>query len=174
MKKRIWRAIALGMQCTLAALAMTTIVACDKEDEDIDPGYTIDFTPVIIEIEPVDELGNNLMAQMKDWKITAEWRGCVYERDSLDFGIEPTTRYNVPIFRGIHTNPDSTRLYFGGLYGDHTYKDEQIILNWGNEDCDTIVFSHELKKKGKWDYYSVEEITLNGVRQESFNLKIVK
>ena len=33
--KRTWKTIATGMQCTLAALAMTTIVACDKEEEKI-------------------------------------------------------------------------------------------------------------------------------------------
>ena len=170
--RKNWKTITTGMQCMLAALAIFTIVACDEDETD--SVYEIDFSPVIISVEPVDESGNNLMEQMKDWKITAEWRGVVFEKDSLDFGQEPTTRYYMPHFRGIYTNSDSTKIYFGELFGDKVYKDEQILLNWGNGDCDTIVFSHELKKKGKWDYYSIEEVTLNGIQQESFYLKIVK
>lgn len=166
------KTIATGMQYMLAALAMTTIVACDEDETD--PVYEIDFSPVTISVEPVDESGNNLMKQMKDWKITAEWRGVVFEKDSLEFGQEPTTRFYMPHFRGIYTNRDSTQIYFGELFGNKVYKDEQILLNWGNGDCDTIVFSHELKKKGKWEYDAIEEITLNGVTQEDFSMKIVK
>ena len=84
MKKRTWKTIATEMQCTLAALAMTAIVACDKDDDNIDPGWTTDFSPVEIYIEPVDASGNNLMAEMKDKKITAEWRGVIFEKDSLE------------------------------------------------------------------------------------------
>lgn len=170
--RKTWKTIAAGMRCTLAALAMTTVVACDEDETD--SGYVIDFSPVIISVEPIDESGNNLMAQVKDWKITAEWRGVIFEKDSLEFGKEPTTRYYMPHFRGIYTNRDSTQIYFGELFGDNVYKDEQILLNWGNGDCDTIVFSHELKKKGKWEYDAIEEITLNGVTQENFSMKIVK
>ena len=174
MKKRIWKTFATGMQCTLAALAMTTIVACDKDDGNIDSGWIVDFSPIAIYIEPVDASGNNLMAEMKDKKITAEWRGVVFEKDSLERGEVPQTRYYMPTFRGIATHPNGKVLVFGELAGEQTFENEQILLNWGDGDCDTIVFSHKLKGNHPKNYEYEEKITLNGVLQESFHLKIVK
>ena len=58
--------------------------------------------------------------------------------------------------------------------GELAYKDEQVLLHWEDGSCDTIVFSRELIEKGYYDFDVIEEIFLNGVPQESFELQIAK
>jgi hypothetical protein len=70
-------------------------------------------------------------------KITAEWRGVIYEKDSSQL----ITRELPPIFNGLRST-DSC-LVFGELDRTETFENEQIIINWGkDEKADTIIFSN--------------------------------
>lgn len=173
MRKKFLKKMATSMRYAWVALAMTTLAACDKDEDNNFKEIEFDFAPVVVSIEPVDASGNNLMEAIKDWTITAEWRGVVYTKDSTKTQKPPTRAY-MPHFKGIYTSYDSTRLCFGELFGELAYKNEQVLLHWEDGSCDTIVFSRELIEKGYYDFDVIEEISLNGVPQESFELQIVK
>ncbi len=133
--------------------------------------YEIDFVPITFKIIPIDKDGNNIMHTLSGVKVTAEWRGTIYEKDSSVI----TTRVNPAHFYGLMST--DTCLVFGDLQRGKKYENEHIIINWEDGKKDIIIFNHELKwiidKNGNEMPFFIDNIKLNG-EVVDYTMKIAK
>ena len=154
-------------------LGIGSLCSCSSDDEEENSGFVVwDIAPINFSIIPVDQNGNNIMHAFDGIKITAEWRGVIYEKDSSQL----ITRVLPPIFNGLRST-DSC-LVFGELARTQTFENEQIIINWGkDEKADTIIFSNKLNWVNGDKGYKVPDIIydvkLNGMSVD-YNMKVVK
>lgn len=150
--------------------------SCSSEEDEDNGGKIIwDFAPFSLTITPVDEQGNIVMSELDGAKVTATWRGNVYEKDSSMTDIPFTTRYYLPTFYGLMSN--DTSLVFGEFDREQSYQDEKITIDWCDGQKDVIVFSHKLKWEKGDEGYEVPEsdfdIKLNG-KPAGVKMRIVK
>ncbi|MBQ8936775.1 MAG: serpin family protein [Bacteroidaceae bacterium] len=104
-----------------------------------------DYAPLVISIEVYSTRGFSTLPYTDLSTVYAEFKGEKYY-----CGVPPTnSRMIQPEFYGLKAQNDY--LLFGELDGATEYKDEQLIIHWGNTTIksDTIVFSHTYDKNGK-------------------------
>lgn len=155
-----------------------TFCSCNSDDEETNnPDMIWDLAPINLKITPVDQQGNYILLDFDDVKVTAEWRGNVYEKDSnaSDFPAPPTRAYLAKMYGLLSYD---TCLVFGELNRDLDYTNEKIVINWGDEyKSDTIVFNHKLTwVKGNKNYKVPEsffDIKLNG-KPVDYKMRVVK
>lgn len=155
-------------------IGLGVFCSCSSDDDNTGlsrKDYEIDFVPITFKIIPTDKDGNNIMHTLSDVKVTAEWRGAIYEKDSSVI----TTRVYPAHFYGL-TSTD-TCLVFGELERGIKYENEHITISWADGKNDVIVFSHDprwiVDKNGNEVPSFIDDVRLNG-KSVDYTMKIVK
>ena len=103
-----------------------TFCSCSSDDEETNnPDMIWDLAPINLKITPVDQQGNYILLDFDDVKVTAEWRGYVYEKDSnaSDFPAPPT------------------RAYLAKMYGLLSY-DTCLVFGELDRELDYYIYNH--------------------------------
>ncbi len=161
------------LSLSLLVLSMT-FTACTVEDDynnGLEPqGYeentpdSIIF-PLVISLKVVNYEGQSVLNNWNTPQISATFRGKTYFCDKPSRGIEPK-------FWGLKHSNDY--LLFGELDGTETYSDEELIINWGNnEKPDTITFSYTYARKSN-SLTIYDSYYLNGKAVENGQSLVVK
>lgn len=136
MKAKLFSLLAYILVRITPIILLLIISSCSSGERNDEIVY--EYFPFSISIHCVNENGENIL-EVPDYKeINAKWRNHIYKINEFnDFN----TRAVYPRFIGLYTTEDGY-IRFGMLQGDYDYKNETIILNWGNKyKQDTISFT---------------------------------
>ena len=145
----------------LCGMVLLTATSCSIEKEEpeliIDPVVepsTTEHSPLVLSIEVLSPQGHCILPYTNLINTYAEFRGQRYYCN-----VRPeSSRSYLPDFYGLKKQNDY--LLFGELNGATEFKNEQVVIHWGNDVIknDTIIFSHTLGSEG-----AVNDFWINGI-----------
>ena len=145
---------------------LISFIACEKEDSKSDRIW--DFNPIVFYFTLIGENGEDLLdpttpGSYAGMKINATYQNETYVKD-VSSKAYLAIMYGL---RSIQLRNGQYALTFGELDGADTYKNETIILDWGDGTQDVVTFSSELKWKKHEPVFN-RSYKLNGVEVEEF------
>ncbi len=145
----------------LCGMALLTATSCSIEKEEPEPTtnsdaapITAEYAPLVLSILVLSPLGHSILPYTNLINTYAEFRGQRYYCN-----VRPeSSRSYLPDFYGLKKQNDF--LLFGELDGATEFKNEQVVIHWGNDVIknDTIIFSHTLSSEG-----AVNDFWINGI-----------
>ena len=138
-----------GSLCLAGLLAMT-FVGCSDHDEIDD--LIIDFAPIQINVMAESQDGKDLLNPTVEGNLLTQNIKAVYRGEEYTNGASSKSRVYVPKFFGLITvklQNGKYALSFGELDGGKDFKNEEIIIDWGDGKQDVITFSNTVKWEGK-------------------------
>ena len=138
-----------GSLC-LAGLLAVTFVGCSDHDEIDD--LTIDFTPIQINVMAESQDGKDLLNPTVEGNLLTQNIKAIYRGEEYTNGASSKSRVYVPKFYGLITvklQNGKYALSFGELDGGKDFKNEEIVIDWGDGKQDVITFSNTVKWEGK-------------------------
>lgn len=146
----------------LCGVALLTATSCSIEKEEpeliIDPvvdPIPLDYSPLVISVQVLSPQGHSILPYTNLINTYAEFRG---QRYYCNVPPESSRSY-LPDFYGLKKQNDY--LLFGELDGNTEFKNEQVVIHWGNDAIknDTIIFSRTFGSKG-----AVNDYWINGIQ----------
>ena len=146
----------------LCGVALLTASSCSIEKEEpeliIDPvvdPIPLDYSPLVISVQVLSPQGHSILPFTNLIGTFAEFRG---QRYYCNVPPESSRSY-LPNFYGLKMQNDY--LLFGELDGNTEFKNEQVVIHWGNDAIknDTIIFSRTFGSKG-----AVNDYWINGIQ----------
>ncbi|MBR0244140.1 MAG: hypothetical protein IJQ38_06135 [Bacteroidaceae bacterium] len=146
----------------LCGVALLTASSCSIEKEEpeliIDPvvdPIPLEYSPLVISIIVLSPQGHSILPYTNLINTYAEFRG---QRYYCNVPPESSRSY-LPNFYGLKMQNDY--LLFGELDGATEFKNEQVVIHWGNEVIknDTIIFSRTFSSEGP-----VNDFWINGIQ----------
>lgn len=133
-----------------AGLLCMSFVGCGEHDEVEDLDY--DFTPIQICVMAESQDGKDLLNPDVDENILTQNIVATYRGKEYTNGKSSKSRVYVPHFYGLVTlklNNGKYALSFGELNGQEDFKNEEIVIDWGDGEQDVITFTSTVNWKGQ-------------------------
>lgn len=148
---KTWKNLFYLMAVCLCTLGFQ---ACN-DDDGPDPDKNYDFYPIEIYLTLTGENGEDLLdpsvlGTYAGLATKATYRDKTYQKDAFEEGFRPHGRAYAATMYGIYTDQLQDGRYalvFGQLDSTKEYKDEELIIEWGDGTKDVITFSSRLKWK---------------------------
>ena len=146
----------------LCGVALLTATSCSIEKEDPEPTICpvvtpdpSEFPPLVLSVQVLSPQGHSILPYTNLINTYAEFRG---QRYYCNVPPESSRSY-LPDFYGLKKQNDY--LLFGELDGNTEFKNEQVVIHWGNDAIknDTIIFSHSFSSEGP-----VNDFWINGIQ----------
>ena len=134
----------------LAGLLAVTFVGCSDHDEIDD--LIIDFAPIQINVMAESQDGKDLLNPTVEGNLLTQNIKAIYRGEEYTNGASSKSRVYVPKFYGLITvklQNGKYALSFGELDGGKDFKNEEIVIDWGDGKQDVITFSNTVKWEGK-------------------------
>ncbi len=153
---------------TVMAVSMGMMSCSHTSDEEDDPDWIFDYSPIEFFFQLVDDAGNNLIDM--DGPLYGQDFSVLYNGEEYKVNWESTkTRYYMPIFYGleykIYENDWGAILYFGEFDGAGSEENFTLVLPNGEKHNVHIYRRAEVKKNKSYIY---QTITLDGVEQKEY------
>ena len=134
----------------LAGLLAMTFVGCSDHDEIDD--LIVDFAPIQINGMAESQDGKDLLNPTVEGNLLTQNIKAIYRGEEYTNGASSKSRVYVPKFYGLITvklQNGKYALSFGELDGGKDFKNEEIVIDWGDGKQDVITFSNTVKWEGK-------------------------
>lgn len=134
----------------LAGLMVASLSGCSDHDEI--ENLEIDFAPVQICIMAESQDGKDLLNPAVEGNILSHDIVATYRGKEYTNGISSKSRAYMPRFYGLITMKLQNGKYalaFGELDGEEEFKNEELVIDWGDGQQDVITFTSNVDWNGQ-------------------------